>query len=899
MKKLRYILAGAMMITIFILAFSVYSYAFSGRGSGTWNSPFMISTAAELREINLNPGATYKLANDIDLQNNEWIPLDRFYGILDGNNFMIKNLKITNETQGNAGLFSETENAYIGNVKLYNVDINVSNGIAVGSLVGYMFQGMVEDCSVIGTGSVHGSTDVGGLIGHNDEGNVFNSFSTINVSSDYCAGGLIGRNGIIDYASVSPMSIVNSSNETNNKISENSNKTSSDSDNFNAVVIRDPKNSISRQSSFITTTDVYQCYATGTVSGGSYSGGLIGIYGADVGIDNARYYGESKLYRLYDCFSTGDVSSNTQLGYKGGLVGAILNDNNRVEYISAWNCYSSGNVIGSANREGLAFNDYVGSIDYSFFSSTKTGITTPTEQARTESQLKTQSTFTYWDFSTTWDISENLTTPFLRSLPSPFTSPNPLEISGLEYTSVGINSIELQWNPASGATSYDIYVNNTLNKNVTTSTTSITGLNPGTTYIIFVKAKNDVATGNSSATLTVTTRLSKVTGLTLVGKAQSSIDIKWNPVEGATSYDVYVNGEFNKTSDTLNTTVSGLITETIYNIQVKAKSLVIEGELSDVIEVYLSEEPEQNEYAVSLTNGEEYSYVFSVDGITDLNERTFIVKYDPSKLTLVDFAAQTKEPVTALGIVKGTNLQIISNSNGVIVFKNEQSLPQGSSWSGVLTIIKFRAKETCSTSIYLEQGAITPTANPVTGVYIGAQYVTLSYTTPGATIRYTIDGSEPTSNSIEYTAPIPVPTTTIIKAKAFIEEAAESATVTFAYIIKEKAQVATPISNLRTATYMKEQNVTLSCATSGATIRYTTDGTEPTNTSTIYNGPIHISTITTIKVKAFKSGMTDSATASFTYTIIPKVSAPTANLETGTYTSTQKVTLNCSTSSAK
>lgn len=48
---------------------------------------------------------------------------------------------------------------------------------------------------------------------------------------------------------------------------------------------------------------------------------------------------------------------------------------------------------------------------------------------------------------------------------------------------------------------------------------------------------------------------------------------------------------------------------------------------------------------------------------------------------------------------------------------------------------------------------------------------------PGATVRYTIDGSEPSENSIAYTAPFTIAKTTIVRAKAFSDGALASSTV--------------------------------------------------------------------------------------------------------------------------
>ena len=58
----------------------------------------------------------------------------------------------------------------------------------------------------------------------------------------------------------------------------------------------------------------------------------------------------------------------------------------------------------------------------------------------------------------------------------------------------------------------------------------------------------------------------------------------------------------------------------------------------------------------------------------------------------------------------------------------------------------------------------------------------------------------------------------------------------------------------------------ITCATSGATIKYTTDGSAPNSNSAAYTAPIEISSNTTLKAYAFLQGMSDSAVASAAYT---------------------------------
>lgn len=79
--------------------------------------------------------------------------------------------------------------------------------------------------------------------------------------------------------------------------------------------------------------------------------------------------------------------------------------------------------------------------------------------------------------------------------------------------------------------------------------------------------------------------------------------------------------------------------------------------------------------------------------------------------------------------------------------------------------------------------------------------------------------------------------------------------------------VATPAFDLAGGTYNGSQSLTLSDQTPGATIYFTTDGTTPTATSTVYSAPITVSSSETIKAIATASGYANSSNASAAYTI--------------------------------
>lgn len=83
----------------------------------------------------------------------------------------------------------------------------------------------------------------------------------------------------------------------------------------------------------------------------------------------------------------------------------------------------------------------------------------------------------------------------------------------------------------------------------------------------------------------------------------------------------------------------------------------------------------------------------------------------------------------------------------------------------------------------------------------------------------------------------------------------------------QQETVATPTFSPAEGSYFEPQQVTISCATEGATICYTTDGTDPNENSAQFtpNVPLNISETTTVKAKAYKSGYTPSNIASATY----------------------------------
>src|SRR5207247_1039462 len=158
-----------------------------------------------------------------------------------------------------------------------------------------------------------------------------------------------------------------------------------------------------------------------------------------------------------------------------------------------------------------------------------------------------------------------------------------------------------------------------------------------------------------------------------------------------------------------------------------------------------------------------------------------------------------------------------------------------------------------SATYTIVQPAAPPTFNPAGGTFVGSVAVTLSTATSGATIYYTTDGSPITTASSAYTGPVPLTTTTTLRAMAAASGMSNSSVTSATYTIVQPA--APPTFNPAGGTFVGSVAVTLSTATSGATIYYTTDGSTPTTASSVYTGPVPLTTTTTLKAMAAASGM--------------------------------------------
>jgi peptidoglycan/xylan/chitin deacetylase (PgdA/CDA1 family) len=193
------------------------------------------------------------------------------------------------------------------------------------------------------------------------------------------------------------------------------------------------------------------------------------------------------------------------------------------------------------------------------------------------------------------------------------------------------------------------------------------------------------------------------------------------------------------------------------------------------------------------------------------------------------------------------------------------------------TTVKYRAWDMWgnveATKSQLIQVDTTPPASSITcngtscspDPYSSGVSIALSATDPQssvAAIRYTLDGSTPTTASPLYTAPFSVASTTTVKYRAWDNAGnIEPTNSQLIQIQTAPADTTPPSSSIAcngsacsSGWYGGAVSVSLSASDSGsgvAAIRYTTDGSDPSASSPLYTAPFSVSSTTTVKYRAW------------------------------------------------
>ncbi len=135
----------------------------------------------------------------------------------------------------------------------------------------------------------------------------------------------------------------------------------------------------------------------------------------------------------------------------------------------------------------------------------------------------------------------------------------------------------------------------------------------------------------------------------------------------------------------------------------------------------------------------------------------------------------------------------------------------------------------------------------------GERAVTMATSVPGAVLRYTLDGSAPTVGSPRYGGPIRLTGKTTVRCAAFAGGRQIGPGVDRTYI---PSPLPTPVADPAGGVIVDSLTVRLDTAprVEGATIRYTLDGSEPTEASSAYGEPLVLTDGCTVAARLFAPG---------------------------------------------
>lgn len=198
-----------------------------------------------------------------------------------------------------------------------------------------------------------------------------------------------------------------------------------------------------------------------------------------------------------------------------------------------------------------------------------------------------------------------------------------------------------------------------------------------------------------------------------------------------------------------------------------------------------------------------------------------------------------------------------------------------------------------TTPLIETQQVTAPTFSLPAGVYSTAQAVTISDSTPGAKIYYTLNGSTPTTSSPIATGAIAINAAETLKAIAAAPGYPVSPVISAYYALTA------PTPTITMTGSGASEVVTLATATPIEAIYYTTAGNVPTTSSAHYTGPLTLPAGTRIMAFSGQTGFISSPAVASVVTGQASTATPTFSLPAGPYNTAQSVAISDSTPGAK
>ena len=403
-----------------------------------------ISNREELEAIKDNLSGKYYLTRDIDLSGDEWVPIgdktNPFAGVLDGQGYIIHNMKITGEGYEYNGLFGYALDVTIKNVGMVNANINITTAqqksfledypVWAGGISGVIatdekygsLGSKIINCHVKGKIEVHypnwAGTVVGGICGSiGIRSSIEFCYNTATITSvnpngnEVASGADVGGIcGFIGYGTINNCYNAGDISISIGSPSQNPPLTSS-----NAGATAGGITASSGGGTTATPLIITNCYNTGNIyvhgctwSSSSRSFVNLTVAGISWGANT-----------ISNCYNTGEIksvisapSNNPDLSAWVMGIGGYMNVNN---------CYNIG-IVSSTFSGNISDNRVSGLSSVSWVTVTNSYCLNLYDSERgiqlTDSQMKNKEEFIGFDFENLWDISPDVNNgyPFLRDI---------------------------------------------------------------------------------------------------------------------------------------------------------------------------------------------------------------------------------------------------------------------------------------------------------------------------------------------------------------------------------------------------------------------------------------------------------------------------------------------------
>ncbi|MDR1753342.1 MAG: Ig-like domain-containing protein [Eubacterium sp.] len=319
------IMAVTATVTILPVMAAGNTTEFAG-GTGDGNDPYIIKTYNHLENVRKYLTAHFRMESDITFPaNHVFQPIGEsgtyktFSGVFDGNGYTIHNLNVSGTSR--VGLFGQTNTATIQNLKINGGRVFASGtGTYSGALVGYAQNTLyITNCEVYV--NVEGKQYAGGLVGYGQHTEIRDCTFTGSVSGTSNVGGIIGKTNKTTNtkkAVIARCRVILPPDATSTLVS--------------VFGTSGPVGGIAGDH----TGTIEQCYTNVKVHGSKEVGGIAGSL-----VTMSSTPGE-----IYDCYTTGEISSASG-GETGGIAGNATGSSSVRQKIIR--CYSTADVISGGN----------------------------------------------------------------------------------------------------------------------------------------------------------------------------------------------------------------------------------------------------------------------------------------------------------------------------------------------------------------------------------------------------------------------------------------------------------------------------------------------------------------------------------------------------------------------